>query len=549
MEAIVPFLTGLGLFFCGVHFLSSHLVPVAGRRMRMLLMRVGGRPWLAAAFGSLAGVLMQSTNAVTSVIIGLVSGGLIDKRRAILIPTWSHVGTSILVILVAIDLSLTAGYLVALAGIAVYFGLDRNDHLRHIVGILLGLGLLFVGMQMLKSGMRPLREDLIQGDLFAAAARSPLLLLVLGTVLSLICQSSSVAGALAIAATGNGLVDLSGACWMVYGANLGSGANYALLARTHRGEASQIALMQVLQKLAGFAVVLIVLVIEWVTGDKLIERGAMALSHTISGQVAWVFLVSQVAGSGICTLFLGRILPLLEQAAPPSELQELSKPAYLIDEALVEPSFAIELVNREEHRLLERLPMMLDTVRADAVGPLTSPQTLRAASTAVTGAMAAYLGSIIESKLDRAEREQTVRLQHRTANFSAMFESLDEFVTACKSARQWPSSGRVADQMVESLHTLLGALLDAGSSNDPSDHELVLNLLGHRDELMERIRQRVLREDPDMPAKAQEALFAATMLFERIIWLARRNALLLSPEPRQAQAQPDGAQYRAPAYD
>jgi phosphate:Na+ symporter len=120
MEAIVPFLTGLGLFFCGAHSLSSHLVPLAGRRMRVLLMRVGGRPWLAAAFGSAGGVLMQSTNAVTSVIIALVSGGLIDKRRAILIPTWSHVGTSILVILVAIDLSLAAGYLVALAGLAVY---------------------------------------------------------------------------------------------------------------------------------------------------------------------------------------------------------------------------------------------------------------------------------------------------------------------------------------------------------------------------------------------------------------------------------------------
>jgi phosphate:Na+ symporter len=410
-------LTGLGLFFCGVHSLSSHLVPLASRRIRTLLMRVGGRPWLAAAFGSLAGVLMQSTNAVTSVIIGLVSGGLIDKRRAILIPTWSHVGTSILVILVAIDLSLAAGYLVALAGVAVYFGFDRNDHLRHAVGILLGLGLLFVGMQMLKSGIRPLREDLIQGDLFAEAARSPLLLLLLGTVLSLLCQSSSVAGALAIAGTGNGLVDLSGACWLVYGANLGSGVNYALLSRTHRGEASQIALMQVLQKFAGFAAVLVVLVIEMATGDKLIERGAMALARTTSGQVAWVFLMFQIAGSGICTVFLQHILPLLERAAPPSELQELSKPAYLIEEALVEPAFAIELVAREEHRLLERLPMMLDTIRADAIGPFTSPQTLRAAGTAVTRAMAAYLSSIIDSKLDRAEREQTVRLQHRTANF------------------------------------------------------------------------------------------------------------------------------------
>jgi phosphate:Na+ symporter len=130
-----------------------------------------------------------------------------------------------------------------------------------------------------------------------------------------------------------------------------------------------------------------------------------------------------------------------------------------------------------------------------------------------------------------------------------MFESLDEFVNTCKAARQWPSSGRVVDQMVESLHTLLCALLDASNSADSANHELILSLLGHRDELMERIRQRVLREDPDMPSKAQEALFSATMLFERIIWLARRNALLLSPEPRRAQALADGAQAAAHTYD
>ena len=49
--------------------------------------------------------------------------------------------------------------------------------------------------------------------------------------------------------------------------------------------------------------------------------------------------------------------------------------------------------------------------------------------------------------------------------------------------------------------------------------------------MMERIRQRVLREDPNMPPKSQEALFTATMLFERVVWLARKCAILLNPEP------------------
>jgi hypothetical protein len=57
-----------------------------------------------------------------------------------------------------------------------------------------------------------------------------------------------------------------------------------------------------------------------------------------------------------------------------------------------------------------------------------------------------------------------------------------------------------------------------------------------RMKLMDRMRRRVLQENPDLPADAQEALFAATMLFERIVWLARRNALLILPGPQPAKS-------------
>src|SRR5580658_1720896 len=180
MQAIAPFLTGLGLFFCGVHFVATNLIPLAGRRFRRMLTRMGRHDWMAALFGAAAGVITQSANAVTAIIVGLVSGGLVDKRHAILIPTWSHVGTSVLVILVAIDLRLAASYLVVLAGTSVYFKLDRNDRVRLAIGTLLGLGLLFLGMQMLKTGAEPFRDYLMQHGVVAGAAKSPPLMLLLG---------------------------------------------------------------------------------------------------------------------------------------------------------------------------------------------------------------------------------------------------------------------------------------------------------------------------------------------------------------------------------
>jgi phosphate:Na+ symporter len=175
-------------------------------------------------------------------------------------------------------------------------------------------------------------------------------------------------------------------------------------------------------------------------------------------------------------------------------------------------------------------------VRADGDAKGADSETLKTAGIAVTRAMSRYLDSIMEAGPARADIERLMRLQHRAANLGTLFDSLDEFVAAARKSRQWASSGRVADQMIEAMHALLGALVDATASEDSTEQQLVLSMLGHRDELMERMRRRVLQENPDLPAEAQESLFATTMLFERIVWLARRNALLILPEAGNGQA-------------
>ena len=75
--------------------------------------------WLGALTGILAGIVTQSTNAVTHVTISVVSAGIIDKRRAMPIPIWAHVGASLLVMLVAVNLRIGASYIIALAGFAI----------------------------------------------------------------------------------------------------------------------------------------------------------------------------------------------------------------------------------------------------------------------------------------------------------------------------------------------------------------------------------------------------------------------------------------------
>ena len=539
MIAIVaPFFAGLGLLFCGVHFIAVNITPLAGRRFRAILMRVADRPWLAALTGTIAGAITQSSNAICYIVISLVAGGILDKRRAILVPTWSHVGTSILVALVVFDLRIGASYVVALAGFAIYFGMLRDERMRHVVNTLLGAGLLFLGLGMLKSGAGPMRDVLVADGIMQYAAGSPPLLFLFGTALTILCQSSTVTSAIAVAAVDIGLIDFSGACLLVYGANLGSIFNHYLLVASLSGEGRQIALMQIMQKLGGFAAVLVITAAGIAVGLPLVDLATSALATTAGGKVAWVFLFFQAFGALACTVAFTPILALLERLSPPTRLQEMSRPVFLVDEALVEPAFAVDLAGREERRLLGLLPTMLDGRRADTAKPDASAEVVEAAGRSVSRAMASYLEAILGAEVERDDRERVIRLQHRAANIDALFEALGTFVGVSDAARQWPSSGRVADQMVEALHALLSALVDAVASDDPADRDLVISLLGHRDELMERIRRRVLREDPAMPTAAQEALFTATMLFERIVWLARQTTMLLAPATAVANEAP-----------
>jgi phosphate:Na+ symporter len=533
---IAPLLAGLGLFFSGVHLISANLTPLAGKRFRRLLTRATMYPSLGALTGILAGIVTQSTNAVTHVTISMVSAGIIDKRRAMPIPIWAHVGASLLVMLVAVNLRIGASYIIALAGFAIYLGIDRADQIRHLIATFLGIGLLFLGIEMLKSGAGPLRDFIVGEGIFAEAARHPVILLMLGIGLTVVSQSSTVTGAISVTAANIGLVDLPGACLLIYGANLGSGISHVLLARGLRDEGRQIALMQVVQKLFGFLAVIAVLMIEWISGRPLLEPTLRALSDTVPGQVAWVFLLYQIAGSTLCSLFLARLVLALERLLPPTDLEMLAKPAFLSDDALFEPSLALDLLVREERRLLARLPSMLDRVRADGDVNGANSEGLKTASIAVLRAMSRYLDGIMEASPARADIEKLMRLQHRTANLGSLYDSLDEFVAAAAKSRQWEASGRVSDQMIEAMHALLGALVDATTSEDATEQQLVLSMLGHRDELMERMRRRVLQENPDLPAEAQESLFATTMLFERIVWLARRNALLILPEAANGSA-------------
>ena len=511
-------LTGLGLLYCGVRFIAANLAPLAGPAARRFARTAVRTNWGAGFAGVVAGVLTQSTSAVTLVVVGFVRAGILPEARAVLLPVWSQVGAATLVILVSLPTSAVVAYALAIAGTLLYFDFNLSERLRHAVLVLLGAGLLFLGMEFLNQASDPLRAWLADHGLLVRH-ESAALLLALGLGLAALAQSSTVAGAIAVAVVRAGVFDLGAASMLLIGASVGSAINYGLPGWKGEAVGRHVMLFQTAQKLSGAALLIVFLALTGGRPETLLPL----LQSDVAMAFAWVFLVTQIGGSLVCTLLDTPLLRLFERFAPPAPVDALGRPAFLLDEALADPSLALDLVEREEQRLLQRLPVMLNGVRTEGSRDAPPAETLRVAGLSVSAATRSYLAGVLEAEPGRQAVVRAMRLQRVLDNIVALHEATAEFQRAVGVAQA--RAAEPVEHLVESLHLLLEVLQDIACTDDLAGQELSLALLGDRRQVIEGLRTRLMGGSKD--AKVQEALFRSTVLFERIVWLARDTAVAL----------------------
>lgn len=531
MEIVASLFGGLGLFFTGVKLIGRNLQHMVGRRFRALVARATGNPLTAALAGTALGVLTQSTNAATFIVINLISAGALTVRRAMPLVAWANLGTSVLVLLAVVDLRLAVLYLLGVTGLCHYFDLDSSARWRHLVGALLGLGVLFLGLQLMKGGAAPLRDlEMVQAALRFAASSEALLVLV-GAAVAMVAQSSATVSVLAVTMASAGLFGEEATILLVLGASLGSGATTYLMAGNLEGTPRQLALFQALFKAVGVAILLPLFLIES-------HQGVALLRHTIDGHIpdlahraAAVYLLCQLVPALVLAPVYGPLSRLFDRLLPASRVEAMSRPAFLYDQALVDAESALPLVEREQERLIRHLPDYLDGVRAEppATGHVP-PDELHAATGSVARVIDSFLTELLDAPLSRGALERGVLVKTRQEIIVSLNDSVHELVATIAAAAPEVRAQPLTGNLVESLHALLLTLAEAAAHPEPESIALLIDLTADRAELMERIRRTLLRSETPPPYPVQQALFAMTILFERHVWLIRRYALLLRPE-------------------
>ena len=224
IEIIIGAVGGLGLFLVGMKLMSEGMQAVAGERLRKLINAVTENRFVACGVGATVTALIQSSSVTTVMIIGMVNAGLMSLRQAIGVILGADIGTTITAWLVALKI---VEYGLPILGISAFFYLfSKNERIRYIAMLTLGLGMVFFGLTLMKEAFTPLKDNPEFIALFSkfepASIIGVIKIVLVGALVTAIIQSSSATVAITITLARTGVIGYETAVALVLGENIGT---------------------------------------------------------------------------------------------------------------------------------------------------------------------------------------------------------------------------------------------------------------------------------------------------------------------------------------
>jgi phosphate:Na+ symporter len=531
MDIFASIFAGLGLFFIGIRLIGVNLKQLAGRRMRVLITRAVSGRGTVALFGLAAGAIMQSVNAVTYVLVALVSAGTIEIKRAFPVIRWANIGTSMLIIVAALNMHLLILVLIGITGVTYYLNLDQSSRYRHTVGTLLGIGLLFLGIDFIKAASAILKGADWFKVFIGYSAQYPVVSFIAGVGVAMLAQSSTTITVVAMAMAASGLLIFESGAMIVLGAGLGSALSAWTLAGRLTGSARQLILYQIALKGLGVWVMLLLFLADWGSGLGNIPAAMQYAGLPPSAQLAAVYVLLQIVSDLSMRLAHKPVERLIERHAPPSDEEILGRPRYLYDEALAEPESALLLVDKEQQLLLSGLPAYLGSLREDAIDAGPSAEVRHPAQRNILRECDQFLTELADRNHNREVLERTIVLRDRNELLGSLQDSLIELISVANGTAHAGEVRTLINNLVESLHMMLEMLSEIARLADADDLDMLRTLTHDRSELMDSIRRRI--QGSAIAPEVQRSVFSATALFERCTWLLRRYVLLLDQPVQQ----------------
>lgn len=225
-NAILALIAGIGIFLIACNMMSSNLESVSSSKLRKLFAKTSNSKLVGVGIGAVTTAAIQSSGATSVMVIGFVNAGIMTLTQAASVIFGANIGTTITGIITALGMfesAVSTGTIFAtFAGIGAFINaFAKKDTVKKVGGILTGFGMLFVGLSMMSGSMESFAEmDAVKN--FLATISNPILLVLIGAVITAIIQSSSVMTSVAITMVFTGLISLDQGIYLTMGSNIGS---------------------------------------------------------------------------------------------------------------------------------------------------------------------------------------------------------------------------------------------------------------------------------------------------------------------------------------
>jgi len=373
---------GLGIFMLGMKYMSEGMQAVAGNSLRRLISLVTNNRLLAVGAGTLVTMLVQSSSVTTVIVVGLVNAGLMQLHQAIGVIVGANIGTTITGWILVLNIG---DYGLPLLGIgALFYLFTRKDRPRFIAMAVMGLGMIFFGLELMKDGFAPLAANQAFVDAFAwfyADSYFGVLRAVLvGCILTLVVQSSSATLGITIGLASTGVIPFTTAAALVLGENIGTTITAVLASLGVNAEAKRAAYGHVLFNVVG--VLWITAVFQWYIQiiSGLIETmhgmnpmlvslettPPLVYATVITAGIALTHTGFNVANTLLFIPFLPRYARLLERLVPEPAHREVSRLLHLDARGVDSPVLGVEQSRGEVVQMAQAPLRMMEWVRTIA---------------------------------------------------------------------------------------------------------------------------------------------------------------------------------------
>ncbi len=544
-ELVIGLFGGLAVFLFGLDQLTTMLKAAAGNQLKDVLARATTNRFSAVLAGGFTTAVIQSSSVTTVLVVGFVSAGLMSLQQSIGIIMGAEIGTTITAQIIAFKVTKYA-LVAVIIGFSMQF-FSNSRRIKRYGMIVLGLGLVFFGMNMMGDATRPLRTYQPFIDLLAQMDNRALTILLSASFTALVQSSSATTGVIIVLGS-QGLISLEQGIALVLGANIGTCITALLASIGKAREGLQAALVHVTFNVSGVLLWFnfideVAAFSRWLSPSSPALVGMDRLAAEVPRQIANAHTLFNVGNTMIFIWFTGafawwvtRLVPIRPPTGPGT-----IKPKYL-DETLIDtPSLALDAARREINRMAkyvrvvvrEAAPAVLRGNEDDLDRVHLLDQDIDVLHTAIVK----YLGKVSREELSDAE---TAHLRDYLS-IATMFESIGDIAETDlihageerlrKNVKVSPETQELLIVMSKKVLWAIGKARKAVRDDDPA---VALEVVQAKDDVNsiasridQRLVERLITEDPHRTATYRlEAQLIEN--YKRMYYFAKRISKLVA---------------------